>query len=492
MMLVAFTVSAQTVDSTYTVPPPPDYVFPFVWDENEIVKAAASENEKIFSLNFDTTAAYHIRQSSFELDYIPHVPSEIMQQRLQVLEKVVPLHFNDRVRAFIDYFTVKDREFILRMLQRKNIFFPLFERILKEEGLPEEIKYLSIVESALNPYALSRAGAKGLWQFMHFTGRQFGLKQDYYLDERMNPEKSTRAACRYLKELYHQFNDWELAIAAYNCGPGNIRKAQRKSGKFHFWDIYHNLPQETRSYLPQLVAIIYTMNYAEEHNIIQEHPYLPIPASVVYVNQPTDLRKIAKHLNVCYDDLLELNAELSKGIIPSSARNYPLWIPSERLLDFLNRQEEILAASKFTGEEYKPIAKNHGNYLYHVVSKGETLSGVAQKYGVRLSSLKEWNNMTSNFLRTGQKIIVYSPLAAPKKDVPVMAKTQTKPLLPQKVSEKQESSDAQVWKSTYVVQSGDTLWSIAQKFEGLTVQRIKQLNQLRSNKLTPGQKLRVK
>ncbi|MCS6832133.1 MAG: LysM peptidoglycan-binding domain-containing protein, partial [Flammeovirgaceae bacterium] len=237
--------------------------------------------------------------------------------------------------------------------------------------------------------------------------------------------------------------------------------------------------------LPQLVAIIYAMNYAEEHNIIQEYPYLPIPSSVVYVNQSVDLRKLAKELNVCYDDLLEMNAELRHGIIPSTARNYPLRIPSERLLDYLNRQDEMLAAVKFTGEEYKPMVKNHGNYLYHVVNKGETLSGIAQKYGVRLSALKEWNNMTSNFLRTGQKLMVYSPLAAPKKEVPVMTKTQAKPLLPQRVSETTPQA-------TYVVKDGDTLWGIAQKFEGLTVQRIKKLNQLRSNRLTPGQKLRVK
>ncbi|GAB4334773.1 MAG: lytic transglycosylase domain-containing protein [Flammeovirgaceae bacterium] len=486
---------AQSLDSSYTVPPPVDYVFPFVLDAGEVVGAAAAEKEDLYRLNFDTTSAYHIQQTSLDFDYIPHVTNEVIIDRLQCIQQKIPLNFNDKVRLFIDYFSVRERDYTLRILQKKNIYFPIFERILAEEGMPDELKYLSIVESALVPHALSRAGAKGLWQFMPYTGRQFGLKQDYYIDERMNPEKSTRAACKYLKSLYEQFGDWELAIAAYNCGPGNIRKAIRRSGKFHFWDIYHNLPKETRSYLPQFVAVMYTLNYAEEHNIIQEQPLFPIPYSEVYVNQSIDLKKLSKELNVCFEDLQELNPELRLGIVPSSIKNYPLRIPTERLEYFLNYQENILAASKFTGEEYRPMSKNNGSAIQHIVSKGETLSGIAKMYGVRLSLLKEWNGIYNNNLRIGQKLIVFSPTTMSKKNFSSMANTKTKPLMQQlknsDVVSKQTNNSKSEGNKFYTVQDGDTLWGISQKFEGLTVQRIKQLNQLHSNKLTPGQKLKV-
>jgi membrane-bound lytic murein transglycosylase D len=485
---------AQSLDSSYTVPPPFDYVFPFVLDAGEVVGAAAAENEDLYRLNFDTTSAYHIQQTFLDFDYIPHVTNEVVAERLQCIQQKIPLNFNDRVRLFIDYFSVRERDYTLRILQKKNIYFPMFERILAEEGMPDDLKYLSIVESALIPHALSRVGAKGLWQFMPYTGRQFGLKQDYYIDERMNPEKSTRAACKYLKSLYEQFGDWELAIAAYNCGPGNIRKAIRRSGKFHFWDIYHNLPKETRSYLPQFVAVMYTLNYAEEHNIVQEQLLFPIPFSEVYVNQSIDLKKLSKELNVCFEDLQELNPELRLGVVPSTAKNYPLRIPAERLMQFHAYQDNILTASKFTGEEYRPMSKNNGSSIQHVVSKGETLSGIAKQYGVRLSLLKEWNGIYNNNLRIGQKLLVFSPTAMSKKNVPSMANTNTKPLMQQQLKSTttvQSTVSTSEGKKFYTVQDGDTLWGISQKFEGLTVQRIKQLNQLHSNKLTPGQKLKV-
>ncbi|MEJ2003903.1 MAG: lytic transglycosylase domain-containing protein [Cyclobacteriaceae bacterium] len=205
-----------------------------------------------------------------DLEYIPAEANyDLIEDRVSCIESEIPLNYNERVHAFVNYFAVKDRDYMRMILRRKEKFFPLFEKYLKKYGLPDELKYLSIVESGLNPTAISPARAVGLWQFMPTTGRYFGLYQDWFVDERMDPEKSTEAACKYLKQLYGMFGDWELAISAYNTGPGNVRKAIRRSGyKKTFWEIYPWLHRETRSYLPQFVAIIYVMNYADVHNFI--------------------------------------------------------------------------------------------------------------------------------------------------------------------------------------------------------------------------------
>ena len=202
------------------------------------------------------------------VEFVPDVSYDLVKDRLSCMESTVPLNFNNRVFGFVNYFAVKDREYSEMVMSRAPVYFPLFEKYLKKYDLPEEIKYLAIVESGLNPQAISRAGAVGLWQFMPSTGRYFGLHQDWYVDQRMDPERSTEAACKYLRQLYGIFKDWELALAAYNCGPGNVRKAIRRSGyKKTFWEVYRYLPRETRSYLPQFVAILYLLNHSEEHNL---------------------------------------------------------------------------------------------------------------------------------------------------------------------------------------------------------------------------------
>ena len=202
-------------------------------------------------------------------EYIPDATYDQIEERLKKINSEIPLNFNTRVKSFVDYFTVRDREYTKMVLGRSTYYFPIFEEILAKYNLPDELKYLAIVESGLKSTARSRAAAVGLWQFIYFTGRSYGLHSDWYVDERMDPVKSTEAAARYIKSLYNMFGDWELALAAYNCGPGNVRKAIRRSGyKKKFWDIYRYLPRETRGYLPQFVAITYAFNYQEEHNFI--------------------------------------------------------------------------------------------------------------------------------------------------------------------------------------------------------------------------------
>lgn len=236
---------------------------PISIEEKKILETE-SATEGIESPEFDTIVIVE----TYSSDTAPYFSDQIIRERLQSIEKTIPLTFNPVTRGFIDYFTTKNREYTKLMLQRKDYYFPLFESLLEKHGMPTELKYLAVVESGLHPRAVSRVGAAGLWQFMPYTGKSFNLNQDFYIDERLDIYKSTEAACLYLKQLYQMFGDWELAIASYNCGPGNVRKAIRKSGgKRNFWQAYRFLPKETRSYVPQFVALAYALNYPEEHFI---------------------------------------------------------------------------------------------------------------------------------------------------------------------------------------------------------------------------------
>jgi len=237
-------------------------------------------------------------------EYIPEASYELVADRMSCLETTIPLNYNEKVWAFVDYFVNRDREYTKLVLSRMNLYFPLFEKKLKQYGLPDELKYLAIVESGLNPRAVSRAGAVGLWQFMPATGRMYGLGYDFFVDERMNPEKATDAACKYLKWLYNATGSWELALAAYNAGPGNVRKAVRRSGyKNTFWEVYPYLPRETRSYLPQFVAITYVMNYLDEHNLFLDEEIHPMKPDTIHVNDFVDVEYLAVQLGLCKDDI---------------------------------------------------------------------------------------------------------------------------------------------------------------------------------------------
>jgi membrane-bound lytic murein transglycosylase D len=265
----------------------------------------------------------------YNYEYIPDVSYSEMEENIAGIQREVPLNFNNRVKGFIDYFTITDRDYTKEVFGRIHLYFPIIEKKLAEYGLPDELKYLSIVESGLNPRARSRAGAIGLWQFIYGTARVYNLKIDWYIDERMDPEKSTDAACRYLKNLYSEFNDWELALAAYNAGPGNVRKAIRRSGhKKKFWDIYRYLPRETRAYLPQFVALTYVANFAESHNFSIEdyNQYLP-ESDTLIVNQFLYLKTLADLTGKCSEDIECLNPILKRRAVPESARDFVLFIP---------------------------------------------------------------------------------------------------------------------------------------------------------------------
>jgi len=416
--------------------------------------------------------------------------SELIADRLSCIQGDIRLTYNDRIHAFINYFTIKDREYTRMVLSRKNLYFPLFEKYLAKYGLPDELKYLAIVESGLNPRAVSRARAVGLWQFMSATGRHFGLHNDWYVDDRMDPEKSTEAACKYLGELYNMFNDWELALAAYNSGPGNVRKAIRRSGyKKDFWEIYHYLPRETRSYLPQFIAIMYTLNYADEHHLF-ETPEQPLVAyDTLSVNHFLHFETFAKLTGTNIEDMVKLNPSVLRKAIPETGRQYVIRVPlaaKENLM--LHRASILDSASRVGKEELEALAKNtlgstYGRELVtYRVRSGDVLGIIAERYRVRVADIKNWNNLGSNTIRIGQRLNIWVLPSNRDYTPPTsVARHQQAP----KANEVIFPSDAKI----YTVQPGDTLWDISRKFEGLTIEKIKTLNNLKSTQLQPGQKL---
>jgi membrane-bound lytic murein transglycosylase D len=414
-------------------------------------------------------------------EYIPAEETpELVVDRLSCLQRTIPLSYNSNVHGFINFFTIRNREYTRLMLRRKDLYFPLFEKYLAKYNLPDELKYLSIIESGLNPRAVSRASAVGLWQFMSFTGKYFGLHNDWYIDDRMDPEKSTEAACRYLKQLHTMFGNWELALAAYNSGPGTVKRAVRRSGyKKSFWEIYKHLPRETRSYVPQFIAIIYAMNYAEEHNMIELALEEPIPHDTITVRQFLHLETFASLTGTCLEELHSLNPSLRRNAIPDDGKTFVLKMPIAAKMTLYQNRTGILDSSSKTGrKEIEVLAKNSNGTTYgrepvvYRVKYGDVLGIIAQRYRVRIDDLRKWNNLHSNMIRTGQKLTIW---------VVPSTKNATK-----SAAVKQELLPSD---KTYVVQSGDTLWDISKKFKGVTVEKLKEINNLKSNQLSPGMKL---
>ena len=417
-------------------------------------------------------------ESSYSYDYIPDASYELIEDRLSCVDSEMPLTFNERVQSFIDYFAVRNRDYTREVIRRKSLYFPTFEKYLKQYGIPDELKYLSIVESGLRPEARSRVGAEGLWQFMPSTGRMYGLNQSWYVDERRDPEKATEAACKYLKQLYNMFDDWELALAAYNTGPGNVRKAIRRSGyKKSFWEIYNYLPRETRSYVPQFVAVLYTLEYASEHNLFTESPTHPWETDTVLISQFVSLKELANQLNLCEDELTLLNPELKRLAVSDETKAYPLIIPADKS-DFLAANRSAILDSsgtktiqkEFLAQAQKTSGSTYGrSKTTYRVRNGDVLGVIAQRHHVRVSDLRRWNNIRGSRINVGQKLTIWTKGSAPQ-----LASA---------------TSRAVPASKTHLVRPGDSLWEISRRYEGASVAKIKQWNNLRSNSIKPGQKL---
>ncbi len=425
-------------------------------------------------------------EDSILYEFIPDVTYEVIESRLSILENEVPLNFTPKVKGFIDYFTIRNRDYTRRAAENAYFYFPIFEKYLKKHNLPEELKYLSIIESGLNPRAISRAGAAGLWQFVPSTGRMFKLHQDWYIDERLDPYEATEAACIYLKELYTYFDDWELALAAYNSGPGRVRTAIRRSGyKKKFWEIYRYLPRETRSYVPQYVAILYALNHAEEHNMFIEEPNFQVSYDTVHVSQYFHIPTLADQLNVCMDDFVKLNPQIMRDALPEGVKDFALKVPVET-------RERIITERLFLYDTAGKVGKKELEYqsrnsvgstfgrdrIVHRVRSGDVLGKIAMQYRVRVSDIRKWNRLSGNLIRVGQRLNIW---VLPNYHKGLTAQPIAKTVQPHSVNLN--------GKKVHYVQQGDTLWDISRLYEGLTIDKIKQLNNLKNSSIKPGQPL---
>ena len=352
--------------------------------------------------------------------------------RLRTMPTEIEMPFNSVVKSYISMYVDRRRTLIENMLGLSTYYMPIFEQALEEEGMPLELKYLPIIESALNPNAVSRVGATGLWQFMLPTARGLGMEINSLVDERRDPIQSSKMAARYLKQLYNIYGDWSLAIAAYNCGPGNVNKALRRAGgeteKKDFWEIYPFLPSETRGYVPGFIAANYAMNYYDKHNISPALARRPIITDSVYVKKRVHFQQIADVLNIPIEEIRLLNPQYRKDIIPGDIKAYPLVLPSHQALCYIVLEDSIVAhdAAKYARRDVvepstgSTTVSDDGKYIiteevkFHKVRRGETLSGLAKKYGVTINSIKKANGIKTLRRGTTIKIVTTKRVLKPQ------------------------------------------------------------------------------
>ena len=348
---------------------------------------------------------------------IPQFSDSIYIDRLQRMPTIMEMPYNAIVREYIDRYAVKLRNQVSVMLAANNFYMPLFEEALDAYDLPLELKYLPIIESALKPTARSRAGALGLWQFMLKTGRLYGLESNSLVDDRLDPIKATWAAARYLREMYDIYQDWHLVIAAYNCGPGNVNKAIRRAGgATDYWSIYNYLPRETRGYVPAFIAANYIMTYYCHHNICPMNTEIIPPTDTLQISRELHLQQVADLCDITIDELKSLNPQYKRNIIPGNTKPYSLRLPQTKIATFIDNQDTIYnhrAAELFKNRKTVAVSNKitptvgKGTLSYHTIRSGETLSTIAQRYGVKVSQLKDWNGLSSNRIRTGKKLKIY-------------------------------------------------------------------------------------
>lgn len=369
------------------------------------------------SLKINTNNLFFDNDSNEEI--IPQFNDSVYIQRLQSLPSIIDMTYNEKVRAFIELYVNKKRKNVKIMLGLAQYYFPIFEEILDKQGLPHELKYLTIIESALNPRAVSKMGASGLWQFMYTTGKLYDLQVNSLVDERRDPIKASYAAANYLKDLYNIYKDWTLAIAAYNCGPGNVNKAiKRAKGKTNFWEIYDYLPSETRGYVPAFIAANYMMNYYKEHNLFPQKIDFPTLTDTVMVDADINLKDVSELLNVPLQQLRDLNPQYKNDIIPGSSEVYAIKLPINLVTTFIELEDSIAMRSK------ESLIKNTDMNIVktsiqvspnedvirinYKVKKDDTYQKIARKFKVDEYALKEWNRMRGKKLKTGQNLIIYT------------------------------------------------------------------------------------
>ncbi len=415
-----------------------------------------------------------------EVEY-PELTTEVLKERLALLNARTPfnIQYNPSLENVIKHFLKDKREMFGRVLLKSQFYYPMFEEALDRNNIPLEMKHLSVVESALNPRAKSRVGATGLWQFMYATGRMYNLKVSSYVDERSDPLKSTQAACNYLSSLYKVFGDWDLALAAYNSGPGNVSKAIRRSGGYeNYWNLRPFLPRETAGYVPAFYATLYIFEYAEEHGFKREQFERPYFVSdTVRVKELITFDQISEVIDIDVEELQFYNPSYKLDIVPYvKGRDHYLRLPKDKVGIFVSHEDSIYAYARAEiAKRERPLPQffEMDRRVRYKVRSGDYLGRIARRYGVRVSDIKRWNGLRSNNIRVGQRLTIY-----PKKPY----------FQPTSKADKKPVADSNGY---YIVKRGDSLWEIAQKFPGVSVKNLKEWNNIKGNDIKPGTRLKV-
>lgn len=472
----------------------------------------------LFSAEIDSATSTWFVKNAFRNDslevslldvYPRNIPDSVYIQRLQETKQVIDLSYNPAVLSFIKMYTERKRDQVERMIGLSEYYFPMFEEILDKHDLPLELKYLSIIESALDPVATSRVGAMGLWQFMYGTAKMLNLEISSFVDERRDPVKSSEAAAIYLKKLFGIYNDWHLAIAAYNCGPGNVDRAiKRSGGKTGYWDIYYLLPRETRGYVPLFIAATYMMNFYEEHNLTPRVPAMPTEVDTIMVNSYLHFDQITANINIEKEHLEALNPMYRRGVIPATEKkSYPVVLPYKTAYEFIEKDTLVFAYERnkyFPNNSLvSPAEKSSGYFtpadikgkakIVYTVKSGDTVGGIAARYKVKQGDLTYWNNINRNLIRVGQKLAIY----VPEKDKSKYVNLGTASTSQKQTSNNLSATTASAVNSStdfeyYTVRDGDNIWNISQKYAGISSDEIMQLNKISNEKgLVVGQKLKI-
>jgi membrane-bound lytic murein transglycosylase D len=442
-------------------------------------------------------------------------PDSVYINRLSKINSIIQLPYNNIIRNHIHVYTVRQREKFCAVLGLMDYYFPMFEDIFDSYGLPAELKYMAVIESALNPNAVSRVGATGLWQFMYSTGRMYGLTTNSVVDERRDPLKSTHAAAKYIRDLYKVYNDWILVIAAYNCGPGNVNKAIRRSGnKKDYWEIYYRLPRETRGYIPQYIAAVYGINYYREHNLIPLPLNIPVAIDTIMVNKDVHLAQISEVMGIPYGELRALNPQYRTGLVPGSSKPFSLTLPMTHLGDFIDLNDTIrrykpdvylnksTQIADPTRSSYLPADPKGKTKLIYTVQEGDNLGFISEWYRVGLSDLRYWNNINRNTIRIGQKLVVYVDPARSEYFSKISTMTfaekqqmvgKTVPVNSGPTLASGNSFETEGEYVVHTVRNGDTIWDIVKMYDNVTSTQVLSLNNISDpGKIQVGQKLKIK
>ncbi len=417
-------------------------------------------------------------------NYSSDIPDEVYIENLKKMNSFISLPYNSVVKNYIILYTERMPRRAATMLGLAAYYLPIFENIFDSYGLPKELAAMAIIESALNPFAVSSANAKGMWQFIYSAAKQYNLEINSYIDERFDPEKSCDAAARFLKDSYTIFGDWALAISSYNCGPGNVNKAIRRAGSRDFWSIYPYLPKETRGYMPSFVGALYMLKYYKNYNIVPEKVAMPAHVDTFMIHKNLHFEQISEVIGIPVQDIRQLNPQYLRDIIPGSPQGMILRLPYNYTAPFVDNEKSIYSYKDSI--YFNPIVynnykdnENSSSRIYHKVRKGQTLASIAKRYGVTTTQIKDWNNLSKNSVKVGRTLIIHR-------------NSTTSSRQPSTQRSNSSSSGSGSSTKTYTVKKGDTLYGIAKK-NNMSLNDLLKLNGLTAKStIHAGKKLKVK